>query len=295
MELTPGLRREPAPDLDAVGQDDELVRRIHAEIARTGPMTFARFMELALYDPTGGYYRAGTARPGREGDFLTAPETHPIFGAALARGVEEVWSRLGRPARFVLREYGAGTGTLALAILERLELDGSDLAKILRYDSIEIEPRRLDKIADRLAASGRANALVDPRAGQPTVGLVLANEVLDALPTHRVGFVATASRSPDGSEAGRFVDIEASRRPRPGREAFRRDRAGDGQRGGLSRGRRLGGERGSRSDRGLLLLIDYGYPASELHDPAGDETGRCWPISASAPMTTRTPTSAART
>ena len=62
MDLTPGLRRDPAPDLDAVGEDDGLVARIRAEIERTGPMTFARFMDLALYDPDGGYYRGDQPR-----------------------------------------------------------------------------------------------------------------------------------------------------------------------------------------------------------------------------------------
>jgi hypothetical protein len=84
VDVTPGLRRDPVPDLDAVGQDEELVARIRNEIARDGPITFARFMELALYDPDGGYYRGESARPGRDGDFLTAPEAHPIFGATLA-------------------------------------------------------------------------------------------------------------------------------------------------------------------------------------------------------------------
>ena len=64
MDVTPGLRRDPVPDLDAVGQDDALVARIRDEIARDGPITFARFMELALYDPDGGYYRSEAARPG---------------------------------------------------------------------------------------------------------------------------------------------------------------------------------------------------------------------------------------
>src|SRR4029079_10808013 len=76
VDVTPGIRREAGPDLDTLGQEDELVGRIHDEIAASGPMTFARFMELALYDPEGGYYRAAAPRPGRAGDFLTAPETH---------------------------------------------------------------------------------------------------------------------------------------------------------------------------------------------------------------------------
>ena len=54
-------------------------------------MSFARFMELALYAPDGGYYRAPTARPGRDGDFITAPELHPIFGATIATAIEKIW------------------------------------------------------------------------------------------------------------------------------------------------------------------------------------------------------------
>ena len=272
MELTPGLRREPPPDLDAVGQDDDLVARIRAEIARTGPMSFARFMELALYDPAGGYYRSATARPGREGDFLTAPETHPIFGSALALGIAEVWDRLGRPDEFVLREYGAGTGTLALAILDRLRLDGSELAAILRYDPIEVESRRLETVAARLGAAGWANVLVDPaERGRPVVGVVLGNEVLDALPTHRV--IAREGGLREvlvGSAHGRFVDVEAE--PTTSELAARLRAEGielaDRQHAEIClavdpwMAQAAAGLR-----QGLLLLIDYGHPASELYDP----------------------------
>src|SRR5688572_21523780 len=94
-----GLRREAPRDLSDVGDDEALLDRIRDEIRATGPMTFARFMELALYGE-GGYYRAAAARPGRDGDFLTAPELHPIFGRTLAQAIEEIWRRLGEPAPF---------------------------------------------------------------------------------------------------------------------------------------------------------------------------------------------------
>ncbi len=278
MDLTPGLRREPGPDLEAVGEDEELAARIHAEIERTSPITFARFMELALYDPTGGYYRADAARPGREGDFLTAPETHPIFGAALARGLAEVWDRLDRPDLFVLREYGAGTGTLALSILAGLEGDRSPLATRLRYDPIEIEPRRLETIATRLAAAGRTEILVERDAsGQPVHGVVIANEVLDALPTHRLIFRDGMLRELlVGWRNGRFVDVEAD----PSTPALVERLASegislvDGQRAEIC----LAMEpwlaaAASGLERGVLLLIDYGYPAAELYDPTRRRDG----------------------
>jgi SAM-dependent MidA family methyltransferase len=278
VDVTPGLRRESAPDLDAVGQDDDLVGRIHEEIARTGPITFARFMELALYDPAGGYYRSETARPGREGDFLTAPETHPIFGDAMARGIEEVWDRLGRPDPFVLREYGAGTGTLALSILERLALDGSELSAILRYDPIEIEPRRLEFIAARLLGAGRDGALVAPGdRGRPAVGVVLANEVLDALPTHRVvvrdGWLREILV---GSDDGRFMDVESD--PTTPDLAARLSAEGialvEGQLAEVCVALDPWvAEAAAGLDRGLLLLIDYGHTASELYDPRRRKNG----------------------
>ena len=72
-------------------------------------------MELALYEPELGYYRQAADRPTDAGDFLTAPETHPIFGWTIARRIEEMWAELDRPRPFQLIEYGAGSGTLALA------------------------------------------------------------------------------------------------------------------------------------------------------------------------------------
>jgi SAM-dependent MidA family methyltransferase len=272
MEVTPGLRRDPVPDLDAVGQDEALVARIHEEIERDGPITFARFMDLALYDPDGGYYRAEDARPGREGDFLTAPEAHPIFGAALARAVADAWLRLGRPETFVLREYGAGTGTLALALLDGLAREDPDLAARLRYDPIEVEPRRIEAIASRLEAAGHVGVIAGrDQSDIPVVGFVLANEVLDALPVHRVVVRDGALHEVlVGSRDGAFVDIEAepSTPELAKRLADESVELAEGQRAEicLALGPWLA-TAAAGLERGILLLIDYGYPAAELYDP----------------------------
>jgi SAM-dependent MidA family methyltransferase len=278
MEVTPGLRRDPPPDLDAVGQDEDLVARIHDEIARNGPITFARFMGLALYDAAGGYYRSEAARPGREGDFLTAPEAHPIFGAALARAVADAWERLDRPDGFVLREYGAGTGTLALAVLGGLSRDRPGLATRLRYDPIEIEPRRLAAISARLDAAGHADVLVDAGAsGSRAPGFIVANEVLDALPVHRV-----VTRDGElrevlvASQDGAFVDVEAepTTPDLAARLAHESVRLAEGQRAEicLALGPWLA-EAAAGLERGVLVLIDYGYPATELYDPVRRRDG----------------------
>jgi len=266
-----GLRHAEGPGPLPTESEPELVDQIRAEIAASGPITFARFMAIALYDPDHGYYRSAPDRPSRSGDFLTAPELHPIFGAALARQVAEVWHRLGRPDPFVLREYGAGSGSLAAAIVAGLHADGSELVDALAYEPVEVNPFRQAEIAARLGTRVRLPEL-DDRAR--FTGVVLANEFLDALPVHRV-------TNHGGRLAELFVDWdEAAGRPveRPGepsspalaaRLADDGVRLGDGQVGEICLEVEPWLADVSRElERGLVLLIDYGHPAAVLYDPA---------------------------
>ena len=270
MELSAGFRREPPIDPATIGEDEALAARIRAEIATGGPMPFARFMELALYDPDGGYYRSAEARPGRAGDFLTAPETHPIFGHVVARQLAEAWERLGRPDPFVVREHGAGTGALAEAILRGLAAEGAQLLDSIRYQAIEVDERRVAAFGERLAAAG-FDGLVEPADTRPVSGVVLANEVLDALPVHRVGWR-------DGRLAERFVDVDGDTFVDtwavPSTPALAQRLAdegivlADGQSAEICLGLDawLDGALAGLA-RGLLLLVDYGAPATELYDP----------------------------
>jgi len=234
-------------------------------------MTFARFMELALYDADGGYYRGAEPRPGRSGDFLTAPEAHPIFGQAVANQLVEIWERLDRPSPFVVREHGAGIGTLAEAILRRLEWARPELLAVLRYVPVEIDARRLEAFGARLTAAGFADRITAAAEDRPFTGVVLANEVLDALPVHRIGMRT-------GSLAERFVALDADGRlvdawgPPSSRALGERLRS-DGVQLAQSQSAEvclaLDGwiaEAVASLERGLLLLIDYGAHAGELYD-----------------------------
>ena len=272
------LRREPGPDLDAVGEDAALVERIRAEIRAHGPMPFVRFMELALYDPDGGYYRSAEARPGRGGDFLTAPELHPIFGASLATGLRDIWERLGRPDPFVIREHGAGTGALALGILDALA--GPDHAPFLaaiRYEPVEVDPRRIEAFETALTAAGHADRAARPGT-DPFDGVVLANEVLDALPVHRVRRSGDELRElavdlgPDGS----FIEVDIP--PTTPALAERLDAEGiklaDGQTTEICLAIDAWvADATVALRRGLVVLIDYGAPAAELYDPVRRRDG----------------------
>ncbi len=281
MDLEAGLRRVPDPGPIPTEGEPALVDRIRTEIAASGPMTFARFMELALYDADLGYYRVPDERPGRTGDFLTAPGIHPIFGAAIARQLTEVWERLGRPDPFTLREYGAGSGVLGLTILEALAGQGSlgrvagspDLVAAIRYAPIEINPHRRTALVERVAAAGFGSVLaVDLPPDRPAIGAVLANEFLDALPVHRVRQVGDrlVELYVDWDGAG-FVDRigEPSTADLAARLTADGVTLGDGVTAEICL--EIDGwtaELAAGLERGVALIVDYGYPAPELYGPA---------------------------
>jgi SAM-dependent MidA family methyltransferase len=259
-----GLRRVPAADLDAVESDPVLEAIIRDEIAATGPLTFARFMELALYHPEHGYYRGAVARPGRAGDFLTAPEAHPIFGRAIARLAIDVWTALDRAAEFTIREHGAGSGALAAGLVEGVRAESPELASSLGYRAVEVEPRRLKELGQRLGG------FVEPEDGSPISGLVIANEVLDALPTHRViGTSGGAAEIFVGIVDGRLADVvgELSTPAIEARLEADHIRLADGQRAEVCLATDVWVRDAAGGLRmGLLLLIDYGHPAAALYD-----------------------------
>lgn len=280
-----GLRRvtELDPSAPLPESDPSLVEKIRAEIATRGPMTFARFMELALYDPALGYYtRPGEGGPGKAGDFLTAPEGHPIFGWSIARFLEATWDVMGRPSRFLIREHGAGTGALAAGILDGLRRSDSAMLPAVEYQPADASPARLDALAARLAADDLADHLRPPD-DDPAPGAVIANELLDALPVHLVEGGA------DGTLREHFVVV--------GSEPDTFDTAlGPPSTPALAA--RLDAERITLEpgqpaevclaiddwltrataplERGVVLLIDYGHDARDLYAPGRGSTLRAY-------------------
>lgn len=252
--MEPQLRSIDTPPTQDPG-DPALVELIRAEIDSNGPITFARFMHRALYEPGLGYYATSGDRPTRAGDFLTATELHPIFGWALARQVDEMWSRLGGPPDFTLREFGAGTAALGDAVRERLVRDDSPLSAVLRYEPVEIEGR-----------------LPQERASGSMTGGVIGNEFLDALPVHRVLMQGGTLRELQvGWREGRFVEVTGEISDERLRARLERDRVElpEGQEAEvcLAMADWLG-EVHRDLERGYVLLIDYGLAQAELRSPA---------------------------
>ena len=98
--------------------ENPLESLIFEEVRTQGPMTFARFMELALYHEPWGYYSSGPERIGAGGDFYTSPVAHPAFGALLTVQLAGMWEMMGKPSPFHVVELGAGTGVMARDIIE---------------------------------------------------------------------------------------------------------------------------------------------------------------------------------
>jgi SAM-dependent MidA family methyltransferase len=161
-------------------------RLIREEVQREGSISFARFMERALLEPGLGYYATAQRRAGRSGDFMTAPELHPILGAAIAHLAAATWERLGRPATFRWREFGAGEGTLLLAALDRLTREKHPLLAALEVSVSEANPHRLADLTAALARLPGGGPPLVAAGSPPSAGIVVANEFADALPFHIV-------------------------------------------------------------------------------------------------------------
>ena len=187
------LNTLPAPDPVAAEHSARLVDLLRATIADAGgAISFARFMDLALYAPGLGYYRAGARKFGSGGDFVTAPELSPLFSRCLARQCQEILAALGGGQ---ILELGAGSGVMAADLL--LELRALN-ALPERYAILELSGELRDRQRQTLAR--RAPEVLDrvvwlDQPPEPEFrGIVLGNEVLDALPVERFCITAHGPR-----------------------------------------------------------------------------------------------------
>jgi SAM-dependent MidA family methyltransferase len=171
--------------------NDEQARhcaRMHAYLAEQigaahGWLSFERFMDAALYAPGLGYYSAGARKLGAGGDFTTAPEVSPLFGACVARQCAEILSAIGTGS---ILEVGAGTGRLAVDVLSRLEALGQSPARYWILEiSADLRERQRRHVATHLPQLQERVCWLDQPPTEPFDGVILANEVLDALPVAR--------------------------------------------------------------------------------------------------------------
>jgi SAM-dependent MidA family methyltransferase len=223
------------------------------EIEQSGPISFARYMELALYSP-GGYY--SDAPVGADRDFVTSPHVHPVFARLLASAIRELHGLSGAPTDYLIAEVGAGDGTLARSLTGELDDLASD------YVAVETSPGSRESLS-RLAGICTADSL----EGEPQ--LILCHELLDNLPFRRFrGTEAGTEEVLVGSAGGELIEVLA-------------DLGGD-MPDGFSPDLKTGEEAtypeaalafidevAEHLTGGYALLIDYGKDGSPAGEPHG--------------------------
>ncbi|MGB8507936.1 MAG: SAM-dependent methyltransferase [Pyrinomonadaceae bacterium] len=194
--MTQPPRAADSPDAHASGEESfeasTLADRLRARIRREGALTFCEWMRAALYDEREGYYRRrDRARWGREGDYRTSPERSRLFAATFARHFVALYEELGRPRRLCIVEAGGGGGHFARGVLETLERDAPHVFFNLQYVFEDVSADSRSRAGELLASfrgrvefksPGELDAINAPLDS----GIIFSNELLDALPVHRV-------------------------------------------------------------------------------------------------------------
>ena len=173
----------PEPDSASASHGARVAAHLHETIeAAGGSVSFATYMHEALYAPGLGYYAAGARKFGEAGDFITAPEVSPVFGRVVGQQVASVLSQVDRPR---VLEIGAGTGRLAVDVLGKLaELDAVPDRYLILEVSPDLQQRQQALLGECLPTLADRVDWIDALP-QDHRGVVLANEVLDALPVER--------------------------------------------------------------------------------------------------------------
>ena len=261
-----------APHLADESRDSPLAAELATRIRTSGPLTFAEFMRESLYHPTYGYY--SRLDVGRSRDYYTSVDVHPIFGRLLARQLAEMWELLGAPRPFVAVEAGGGVGTLARHILDFAERQLPEFYAATKYLAVELSARRRAEYPAALAsqiAAGHFSSAAELPSAIPT-GCIFSNELVDALPVHRVVMTKHGLRESYVSlEGGQFVHVIQPLSTPTLKEYFREQgialQEGDYAEVCLDACRWIE-QAGSALSRGFVLTIDYGHEARALHSEA---------------------------
>lgn len=261
----------PAPDSAARAHSERVFAALRAHIAQAGGwISFEAFMRIVLYEPGLGYYVVGTEKFGIAGDFVTAPELSPLYARTLSTQMGVILAATGGD----ILELGAGTGALAADLLASLSVTHT---LRLRYRILELSPELRSR--QRAMLEARVPALLDRIEWIDAVpdsirGIVLMNEVLDAIPVHIV-----VRRSGAWLERGVIVERDAlAFADRPLDDATLRKLAGERFPNAIDYVSELNPAAealvetlGRRICAGALLIVDYGFPRPEYYHPQRSE------------------------
>jgi SAM-dependent MidA family methyltransferase len=235
-----------------------------------GPITFAEYMEACLYHPVHGYYTKAEQEPRR--DYFTSVDASPLFGRLLARQFQEMWCAIGRPDAFWLVEAGAGTGQLAKQVLDFAAEGWPDLYEALRFLAVERSAARRtlqSKSMEAHIARGKFASQEELR-DEITCGCIFSNELIDAMPVHRVMREGNELREMYvGLGKNGLCDEIGPLSSNALGEYFSEQQIAlvDEQQAEVNLAASPWIEEAGRTlKRGFILTIDYGHEAKELYD-----------------------------
>ena len=253
--------------------DNALNTIIAARIKEKGRITFADFMAACLYEPGLGYYTSPGRKVGAEGDFYTSITVHAAYGRVIAREIAQMWRSMGSPAAFTLVECGAANGRLACDIMDYLAEREQGMYQGVRLVLVEQEPSLEDAQREMLGAHlGRLDWLSPDEfaSGSFTFsGCLYSNELIDALPVHRVVMAAEGLREVYVTlKDGEFAE-EDGEPSTPELAAYLKRVAVElhpGQQAEVNLNAPKWLAFAAKALRsGFIMTIDYGYPAAELY------------------------------
>lgn len=239
----------------------EILRRIGLK----GVITFAEFMEVALYWHDGGYYASGRRRWGEKGDYITSIDISPVFSRVIAKTVLETWVCLGRPEAFELIEAGAGRGWLSKGIDEALKDLCPELHEAVKIRLVEQNPLLRESDSRRFTWHHDISELE-----RASAGCVISNELIDSFPAHRVVEENGLKEIYVGFEAESLVEKHGE--PSTAElEDYLKDAGvslSSGQKAEINlKAKEWIGKASCLIDSGFVITIDYGLPARELYAP----------------------------
>ena len=259
------------------GSDPQLLEELRNRILHNGPLPFAQFMTLALYHPRRGYYsrRENPIGFSRGPDFYTAPARHPAFGSLVGRQVSECLERVAGAGREWV-EFGPGSGELAAPLLEELGGKGLGPGGGVACTLVESNPHRRSAQEELLRDRGVSEGVrwVSPgewlASDERVRGCVVANEVLDAMPVHRLVFREGRYQEILVAWDGGPVEVLGPVSSKELLEQVWRECPAPREDQEVETGpetHRWLRHVARRLERGYILILDYGYLAGEMHSP----------------------------
>ncbi|HSE84484.1 MAG TPA: SAM-dependent methyltransferase [Thermodesulfobacteriota bacterium] len=264
-------------------RNNDLTSIIKSLIQESGPITFAKFMELALYHPEYGYYSSGRAKIGKEGDYYTSPYVHPAFGETLGKFIRRAYEVLDI-SDFTVVEMGAGKGFLAFDVLDSLKRSAPNFYDRINYLIVERNPHSREEGEEVLQKHLHKIKWVDSYSSLKPgsiSGVFISNELVDSLPFHRARFKDRKLFEILVSLAGEQFDEILNKPSSSGLNKYFEDyNIGFEEEQEVEIN--LEAERWLRNVasalvRGFVITIDYGHLAPELFNPARMKgTFRCF-------------------